>query len=284
MENKERLCINQHTKVLIPAEGHNFSADKRLLIPFTNGAKIGFVNKDGMIVVKPSFAMYYGECYSEEDFIRVAIMEPYGYPRSGGKVSTYQRPKYGLINHKGEMVLDTEYLSIIPAIGNKNLFTVNKDYKWGVINTSGEEIVSLGTYDLIDGFDRGYARVKTGKAPSYIKDNDNKWGLIDENGKVVLPIKYKDIWKFYGKPQYSSIVLVKEDNTRTILKDFLMAKSHTEDTSEYGRSCGLSYENDYGNEHYEDFAGTYAQDVAGYNDEDIYDAFDGDPDAYWNID
>lgn len=37
-------------------------------------------------------------------------------------------------------------------------------------------------------------------------------------------------------------------------------------------------------EHYEEFAGTYAQDVAGYSDEDIYDAFDGDPEAYWNID
>ncbi len=41
---------------------------------------------------------------------------------------------------------------------------------------------------------------------------------------------------------------------------------------------------DYSRGTYEDFAGTYAQDVAGYCDEDIYDAFDGDPDAYWNID
>ena len=35
---------------------------------------------------------------------------------------------------------------------------------------------------------------------------------------------------------------------------------------------------------YEEFAGSYAQDVMGYSDEEIYDAFDGDPDAYWNID
>jgi hypothetical protein len=33
-----------------------------------------------------------------------------------------------------------------------------------------------------------------------------------------------------------------------------------------------------------EFAGSYAQDVMGYSDEDIYDAFEGDPDAYWNID
>ena len=36
--------------------------------------------------------------------------------------------------------------------------------------------------------------------------------------------------------------------------------------------------------HYEEFAGTYAQEVAGYSDEDIYDIFDGNPEAYWNID
>lgn len=33
-----------------------------------------------------------------------------------------------------------------------------------------------------------------------------------------------------------------------------------------------------------DFAGTYAHDVAGYDDDTIYDAFEGDADAYWNID
>ena len=36
--------------------------------------------------------------------------------------------------------------------------------------------------------------------------------------------------------------------------------------------------------HYGEYTGSYAQDVMGYSDEEIYDAFDGDPDAYWNID
>lgn len=42
-------------------------------------------------------------------------------------------------------------------------------------------------------------------------------------------------------------------------------------------------EDDYGT-HYGKYAGTYAQDVAGYSDYVIDDAFEGDPDAYWNID
>lgn len=35
---------------------------------------------------------------------------------------------------------------------------------------------------------------------------------------------------------------------------------------------------------YENYTGSYAQDVEGWSDQDIDDVFDGDPDAYWNID
>ena len=42
-------------------------------------------------------------------------------------------------------------------------------------------------------------------------------------------------------------------------------------------------EDDYGT-HYGEFAGSYAQDVMGVSDDVINDAFEGDPDAYWNID
>ena len=41
------------------------------------------------------------------------------------------------------------------------------------------------------------------------------------------------------------------------------------------------YDNDFT---YDRYRGSYAQDIAGWSDQDIDDAFDGDPDAYWNID
>lgn len=48
------------------------------------------------------------------------------------------------------------------------------------------------------------------------------------------------------------------------------------------------YEPDYDDyddyETYENYHGSYAQDVEGWSDQDIDDAFDGDPEAYWNID
>lgn len=44
-----------------------------------------------------------------------------------------------------------------------------------------------------------------------------------------------------------------------------------------------SFDVDYGS-HYGEFEGSYAQDVMGYSDDVINDAFEGDPDCYWNID
>ena len=40
----------------------------------------------------------------------------------------------------------------------------------------------------------------------------------------------------------------------------------------------------YSDHTYENYNGSYAQDVEGWSDQDIWDVFDGDPDAYWNID
>jgi hypothetical protein len=36
--------------------------------------------------------------------------------------------------------------------------------------------------------------------------------------------------------------------------------------------------------YHDDYECTYAHDVAGFDEETINDAFDGEPDAYWNID
>ena len=275
MEKKQALSINEQTKVLVPAIGYDFSADKRLLIPFTERELIGFVNREGEVVVKPQFAMYYGDCYAENDYIRVVVIETFGFPKSGGKVSTYQRPLYGLINHKGEFILEPTYQSLTPAIGNKNLFTVELNWKYGVLTALGEEIVPLGKYDWIDGYDNGLARVN-------IKNNTgqgmlgctSKWGIIDEKGNEVLPVEYDSIWNFYGKNRtYTKVV--QEGKERNVS---LLALLGLNDKTEYEPHYS------YDRPHYEDFAGTYAQDVAGYSDEAIYDAFEGDPDAYWNID
>lgn len=274
MENFKNIK-QLHTKILIPVDMHDIVSDLRLLIPFTNGDKIGFMNNQGMIIVKPQYTMYYGECYSENDLIRVSIIDTYGFPKSGGNVSTYQRPLYGLINYKGEVLLEPVFYTMISAIGNKRLFTVqNKRYEYGVITADGEEIVPFGKYQWIDGFDKGLARVKLGKVTNGIKDSGNKWGLIDVDGNEVLPVEYDDIWNFYAKNRITTKIIKDKKSI-----DFKLSAFKIDDKFDL---C-IQNKDDY-RSHYGEFEGSYAQDVMGYSDDVINDAFEGDPDNYWNID
>lgn len=280
MEKKEMLQVHKYTKILVPASSYNMQDDNRLLIPFTSGENIGFVDKEGVIVVKPQFTMYYGDCYDESDYIRVTVDNLYGFPRSGGRVASYKRPMYGLINFKGETIFEPSFFSLIPAIGNKKLYTVqDKNLGYAVLNIDGTEVVPYGKYSYIDGFDKGLARVKIGNVTNGQKNNGNKWGLINENGDEVLPIEYDDMWSFYGKNR-ATVRVVKGDVAQNIVLSEILG---VVEDQESGSLSDNYYADDYGSS-YGEYAGSYAQDVEGYSDDVIDDAFDGDPDAYWNID
>ena len=192
----------------------------------------------------------------------------------------------------------------------------NKNYQWGVIDSQGNVVVPFGKYGWIDKFDSGLARVRThkqsGKAgtndigiitdqeeekPSVIFGRENiqnyynedrkkhpenyaKWGIINEKGEEVLPVIYDDVWNFYGKNRYSVRVEKNGEFSDIYFCDLnpSLPKSYRRKTSHHS---SYDYCSHY---HYGEYAGSYAQDVMGYSDEDINDAFDGDPDAYWNID
>ena len=234
--------------------------DERYLLPITKDGKIGMINHNAEIVIPTIYDKIPTNCFSETDYICV-----------------WQGKKKGVFNGNGEEILPVIYDHIRFGHGS-DVFSVEKDYKHAVVNAKNEYIVEPGIYDYIDGFEKGYARVKIGKEPSNFKNNSNQWGLINEKGEVVLPIEYESIWNFYGK-DYSTIVLEKDGKKEYIRFDALQ---HTEEDE---MDDSFSYGNDdYDYPHYGEYAGTYAQDYAGYDDDTISDAFDGDPDAYWNID
>lgn len=188
----------------------------------------------------------------------------------------------------------------------------HEDYQWGVINKDGTIVVPFGKYGWIDGFDSGLARVRShghsgrvGNAILIIQDlekgdsiegKDNiqrfldedrkinsdryaKWGIINEKGEEVLPVEYDDVWNFYGKNRIST--RVEKDGVKWDI--FFHELNPDLPECDECRQSEDDYYNDYGT-HYGEYAGTYAQDVAGFSDDVINDAFDGEPDAYWNID
>ena len=154
------------------------------------------------------------------------------------------------------------------------------DGKWGIVNSENNEIVPFGKYDWIDSFDQGLARVKVGNQSNAIDNNGNKWGIINEAGEEVLPVEYDNIWNFCGKGRYSTKVVQGGNEFEVYFHDLnpdlpVRGIQQFEENSDE--------EDSYGS-HFGEYAGSYAQDVAGYSDDVINDAFEGDSDAYWNID
>lgn len=190
---------------------------------------------------------------------------------------------------------------------------------WALYDKNCRVIISPGTYNWIDKFWNGFARVTVlpeiseeeikeqldiyyqergkGKPSSYftklkecpldIRKKYAKFGLINEKGEEIIAPTYDSIWNFYEK-NYSTFILEKDGQTykasflhpTDITPCQLRTHFYEEDTD---IESHYNIEEDWNGEESE-YAGTYAHDVAGFSDDEIDDIFDGDPDAYWNID
>ena len=283
--NWAQLCENG-VKVIINAKDYNFAKEERLLIPFTvklnskgQPNKVGLLNKNGEIVLEPFYDIILDECHFSNDLIRVGTLFPYAYLYGNGNVSPYVRYKYQVVNVKGEFITNMEYDGIVIS-SDKRIITVHDRSKgYAVCDIDGNEIVPFGKYSWIDGFDHGLARVKAGNITNGTENTENRWGIINKKGEEVLPLEYNNIWNFFGKNRFSTKVI--KDG---IEKDVYFHDLNP-DLPKEGKYRILHDEPEpYYNKHYGEYAGSYAQDVMGYSDEVINDAFEGDPDAYWNID
>lgn len=188
----------------------------------------------------------------------------------------------------------------------------NSTNQWAVTDLAGNTIVPFGKYAWIDGFDHGLARVRGFGELNYYKnvvaliDDDgiitdkemikqrheedykahpekfSKWGIINEKGEEVVPVEYDEIWKFYGK-NLESTKVVKDGVAKQVYFRDLNPNLPKNNSFQQEYNNKYNAHDDYGH-NYGEFVGTYAQDVMGYSDDLINDAFEGDPDAYWNID
>lgn len=112
-----------------------------------------------------------------------------------------------------------------------------------------------------------------------------KQGIINELGEEVVPLEY-NVWKFYGKDFPSIVIETNAGNKHKIpynrLKNnplSVIARLQSMNKAEIVKECNDTY-----GQNYHEFSGSYAQDVMGYSDDVINEAFEGDPDMYWNID
>lgn len=192
-----------------------------------------------------------------------------------------------MLKTNGELLLPMEYEGIAMPLFSNRIVLRSYEKGYAVIDFNGNIIVPYGKYNYIDGFDTGVARVKLGKTTNGLQDSDTKWGIIDENGNEILQPIYKNIWSFYNKAlQYTRVESDKKIfefhfSTRKLMPSGYQREKDAEIQMEMDNYRALQ---EYRESTYEEYNGSYAQDVMGYSDQNIDDAFDGNPDAYWNID
>lgn len=258
-------------KIICTADkAYNIEADRRLLIPFLYYDKYGLINHEYQEVLPAQYDTIRGDCYKDNDLLIVGKLEAKGYARSNG-IKCYTNYLLGVVDASGNVILDLEYNQIFVS-DNRRLLTVedSETRRYAVLHRNGNIFIPYGQYDYIGGFDGGLARVK----------KNNKWGIINECGDVVLPIEYDDVWNFYKKG-LSGTTIVK-DRVRTTIPFESLTKVVAPPMTISITPADFPFF-DEEPDTYQHYNGSYAQDVMGYSDQTIDDAFDGDPDAYWNI-
>lgn len=280
--------IDFNTSIIISNSDYNIENDKRFLIPFQMGSKFGFINKEKQIIIPPQFDIVLDDFYNEKSLVRVGLYTAKAYERKTMSPAASVIIHYGILKADGTFLVPIEYEGIAKPIWSCRYTLRSNSKGYAVIDYNGNFIVPFGKYNYIDGFDSGLARIKSGTTSNGLINSDSLWGIIDEDGNENLKLEFSNIWNFYGKDRTF---------TKVIRLDGKEFEFHFRDRTL--RYLGFQHEKDkefedsmrnyhslcnYRESTYDEYNGTYAQDVMGYSDQDIDDAFEGDPEAYWNID
>ena len=144
------------------------------------------------------------ELFTEYD--RVEAIENYDSSNNlwyeSGILKVSKNEKYGIINTSGKELVSPTYDSINALKGVTNSLLTELDGKYGVIDNVGSVIIE-NNYSQItpisDRYEDGYI----------VKDDKNKYGVINYTKTVAVENKYDDIKPIYGNGKY---YIVKESN------------------------------------------------------------------------
>ena len=200
-----------------------------------------------------------------------------------------------MLNANGESILDVIYDDLLfpsegmigikvsqkhlSELGKIDSFLHNDKSLWGYANLNGE-IKIVPKFDCVGNFHAERAMYGEENTKYRYKEDDNclkiyRYGFIDVKGKVIVPAIFSYVRDFDIKKQKAQVMIGEYANYIN-LNGELLASWTVEKLK--------PHEMQSDNRHYGEYSGTYAQDVEGWSDEESGAAFDGEPDAYWNID
>lgn len=185
--------INKKGKFIIPA-------DFEYALPFHYG--VAKVWKDGKpyLINKKGKILFENHNYRFIKYAKKQSFEPLF-------IVTTRKWKVGVIDEKGNVVIDTIYNWIKPF--NEGLAVCEKRNGLGVINLSGDTIVPFGLYSKIDEFKCSRACVQS-----------NKWkwntvGIIDNKGKLLFKEENVDYPRQISF--YDSLAVVDKDSVYELI-------------------------------------------------------------------
>lgn len=146
------------------------------LIPIISDGKIGFINKEGKIVISPRYEDVRDIFTSENSLVRVKV----------------SKGKWGVINSTGIFIIPFVYKQINKA--GRYLYEVQiEEYNRscrGLVDSNNQTIVSFGVYG-------NFYPVYEGGKFIIVKTIDFKMGILNERGTLVIPAIY-DAMQFPG--------------------------------------------------------------------------------------
>jgi len=143
-------------------------------IAFFDGSKLGFLDKQGKVVIAPTF---HRVTYGRQDLFNEKIT-----PVSNGPKN---QNSWGFIDTTGKTVVKFEYDWAEQF--QEGMAIVCKNKLYGFVDTTGVQIIPL-RFEEAWKFREGLAAVKTG----------GLWGFIDKKGGWVIPPQYQSL--IFGAP------------------------------------------------------------------------------------
>jgi hypothetical protein len=163
-------CTDENGFEILPCEYNSideFSDGMSMVINVDN--KVGFINKSGKLMIPFIYDINYsGEGGGWRSYVF-----------KNGSTEVLKNGKYGIIDKSGNVLKDFIYDQFDEFA--PNIFRVELNKKFGLIDSKGQEIVGFDKYEFIGDLYENRAWVT----------NNNKYGYIDELGNLVIPIKYE---------------------------------------------------------------------------------------------
>lgn len=213
--------ISSSGSIIVPPKFFEVGELSEGLIAVREHGKFGYINTHGQYSIEPQFDF---ACEFKEGLALVYKNEiPYyinqkgeipfnvnfsylGSFSQGRAIVKTESKKYGVINNKGILIIDTifskmsEYVNGLSIVEGLQHNPYDEDdekicYETGVIDSVGHFVIPLGNYSLIENWHEGYFKVTN----LYERDHfDNPIdALIDRHGKTILKETQHRTFSFY---------------------------------------------------------------------------------------